>query len=142
MLIEGETTFEMAGGSACPFVSADDIKETVLLLSKDQKHYFYNDLSDEIAEHIIAAVKGHSGAATMSAPLAIGWRGKAYDGHHAYIRAIQDNTVPLKHQDENIARSGVEWLVKSVDASHSLFVSKTDGVVGLVAELVVEFAKS
>lgn len=92
------------------------------MLSKDQKHYFYNDLPDEIAERIIATLKGHSGAAAMSAPSAIGWREKAYDGHRAYFRAIQDNTVPLKHQDENIARSGVEWLVKSVNASHSAFV--------------------
>lgn len=110
--------------------------------SKEQKHYFYNDLPDEIADRITATLKGHSGAATMSAPSTIGWRNKEYDGHRAYIRTIQDNTVPLKHQDEYIARSGVEWLVKSVDASHSAFVSKTDEVVGLVAELAVEFAKN
>lgn len=78
----------------------------------------------------------------MSAPSAIGWREKAYDGHRAYIRAIQDNTVPLKHQDEYISRSGVEWLVKSVDASHSAFVSKKAEVAGLVEELAGEFSRS
>lgn len=118
------------------------VEETGLLEAKDEKHFFYNDIPDEVADRIIATLKGQSAAAAMSAPSAIGWRNKEYDGHRAYIHAVQDNTVPLKDQNEYIARSGVEWLEKSVDASHSAFVSKTDEVVGLVAELAVEFARN
>lgn len=77
----------------------------------------------------------------MSFPSSIGWRDKAYDGHRAYIRTLQDNALTIKSQDEFLARSGVEWLVKTVDASHSAFFSKTDEVVGLVAELAGEFVK-
>lgn len=78
----------------------------------------------------------------MSTPSSIGWKDKAYDGHRAYIRTLQDNALTIKYQDELIARSGVEWLVKSVDASHSAFLSRTGEVVGLVAELTGEFAKN
>ncbi|KAL6898335.1 Alpha/Beta hydrolase protein [Trichoderma evansii] len=140
--VEGETTFEMAGGFETPFVSADNVEETGLLGTKDPKHFFYNDIPDEVADRIAATLKGQSAAAAMSTPSAIGWRNKEYDGHRGYIHTIQDNTVPLKDQNEYIARSGVPWLEKSVDASHSAFVSKTDEVVGLVAELAVEFAKN
>lgn len=78
----------------------------------------------------------------MSLPSSIGWKHKAYDGRRAYIRTLRDNALTVKYQDELIARSGVEWLVKSVDASHSSFLSRTDEVVGLVTELAVEFAKN
>ncbi|KAM0524459.1 hypothetical protein ACHAPE_000553 [Trichoderma viride] len=140
--IEGETTFEAAGRNDCAFSSADDIEETGLLGSKEEKYHFYNDIPDEVAERLTASLKGHSGAAVMSTPSSIGWKDKAYDGRRAYIRALRDNALTIKYQDELIARSGVEWLVKSVDASHSAFFSRTDEVVGLVAELAVEFAKN
>lgn len=78
----------------------------------------------------------------MSTPSSIGWKDNAYDGHRAYIRTLQDNCLTIKYQNELLARSGVEWLVKSVDASHSAFFSRTDEVVGLVAELAGEFAKN
>ncbi|KAM0448886.1 hypothetical protein ACHAO4_008111 [Trichoderma viride] len=140
--IEGETTFVAAGGNDCAFASADNIEETGLLDSKDEKYHFYNDISDEVAERPTASLKGQSGAAVMSTPSSIGWKDKAYDGRRAYIRTLQDNALTIQYQDELIARSGVEWLVKSVDASHSAFLSRTDEVVGLVAELAGEFAKN
>lgn len=97
------------------------IEETGLLGSKEEKYHFYNDIPDEVAERLTASLKGHSGAAVMSAPSSIGWKDKAYDGRRAYIRTLRDNALTIKYQDELIARSGVEWLVKSVDASHSAF---------------------
>jgi hypothetical protein len=110
--------------------------------SKDAKYHFYNDIPDEVAERLASSLKGHSGAAGISFPSTLGWKDKAYDGHRAYIRTIKDNALTIKFQDLQISRSGVEWIVKSVDASHSAFLSKTDEVVGLIAELAVEFAKN
>jgi hypothetical protein len=110
--------------------------------AKDAKETFYNDCSDEVAERAVASLKGHSATAVFTAPSATGWKEKAYDGRRGYIRCLQDQALPIKAQDYFIARTEVEWVVRTLDASHSPFLSMPDELTGVVAEMAVEFAKN
>lgn len=84
----------------------------------------------------------HSELALKTGPSAIGWNDKAYDGRCAYIRCLQDKALPIGIQDHLIARSEVEWVVKSLDSSHSPFLSMPGELTRVLEEIVEEFAKS
>lgn len=66
----------------------------------------------------------------------LGW--KEYQGRRGYIRCLQDNAIPLAGQDHLLSRSG-EWIVKTMDVSHSPFLSRPDQVTQTIAEMVDAF---
>ncbi|KAL7784832.1 Alpha/beta hydrolase fold-1 [Trichoderma ceciliae] len=141
MLFEGETLFSLSGSQWTSSVEEDEVETNGIVHNKDHKNNLYNDCSTEVAERVIATLKGHSVQAVKSSPSAIGWREKAYDGRRGYIRCLQDNALPIAMQDHLLARSGVEWVVRTLDSSHSPFLSKPDELMGALAEIVGEFAK-
>lgn len=110
-------------------------------LSRNEGQSFYNDCSPDAIERVKATLKPHSAVAGGTCSSAIGWRERAYDGRRAYIRCLRDNALPIAVQDRMVARSGVEWVVKTVNASHSPFVSMPDELAGVVAGIVEEFEK-
>lgn len=109
---------------------------------QNEMETFFNDCPPELAKRVTATLKPHSERAIKTAPSAIGWQDKAYDGRRAYIRCLQDKALPIEIQDSFIARSGVEWVVKTLDCSHSPFLSMPDELTAEVAEIVGEFARS
>lgn len=84
----------------------------------------------------------HSELALKTASSAVGWNDKVYDGRRAYIRCLQDKALPIGIQDHLISRSEVEWVVKSLDSSHSPFLSMPGELTRVVEEIVEEFVKS
>ncbi|UKZ76616.1 hypothetical protein TrVFT333_004323 [Trichoderma virens FT-333] len=124
-------------------VAHSDKAETEgLLYTLDEEETFYNDCSAEIARSATAMLKPHSVRAMQSAPSAVGWQDKSYDGRRAYIRCLKDNALPVKIQDHLVARSGVEWAVKTLDSSHSPFLSMPDELTRTLEEIIEEFAKN
>lgn len=103
---------------------------------------FYHDVSPELAKTMIASLTSQSGLSVQSKPAAIGWLDGVYDGRRAYIRCLQDGALPLAAQDGLLAQSGVEWIIRSLEASHSPYLSMPDELTGVVAEIISEFAKS
>ncbi|KAM0254980.1 hypothetical protein ACHAQJ_006208 [Trichoderma viride] len=154
--LQHETLAQMSGGEWLPFVIADkaslqtetfdfdifQIETEGLLFTKDEKESFYSDCSAEVAARVTATLKGQSVVAFQTAPSAIGWQEKAYDGRRGYIRCSQDIALPINFQDQLIARSGVDWVVRTCDSSHSPYLSMPDELTGVVAEMVAEFAKN
>ena len=67
------------------------------------------------------------------------WAEPAYAGNLAFLRCTQDAALPTFLQDLFIQRSGVQWTVKDIEASHSAYASKTEEVVKLVEELARTF---
>ena len=63
------------------------------------------------------------------------WAETALSGRRAYIKCTQDLALPPSLQDMFVDRSGVQWLVKDLDASHSAFVSKPEELAKLVCEI-------
>ncbi|KAH6607661.1 alpha beta hydrolase family domain-containing [Trichoderma cornu-damae] len=140
--LENETCHGMYGNQWASWVNTDDIESKGVLLTRDEKDIFYNDLSDEASERAVAALKPHSVVSAMSYPSAIGWKDEAYDGRRGYIRCLKDNAISPSLQDQFMARSGVDWVVRSIESSHSPFLSMPDELAETVAEMVTEFAKN
>ncbi|KAL7938504.1 hypothetical protein V8C35DRAFT_288281 [Trichoderma chlorosporum] len=141
MPLQDETIFGLSGGKWAENINADkaETEGTISLFSGTD--YLFNDCSNDIASSVMATLKPHSVEAMKTAPSAIGWQSKAYDGRRAYIRALKDNALPIKVQDHLIARSGVEWMMKTLDSSHSPFLSMPDELTRVLQEIVDEFAK-
>ena len=67
------------------------------------------------------------------------WAEPAYARKLAFLRCTQDAALPTFLQDLFVQRSGVEWTVKDIEASHSAYGSKPEEVVKLVEELARTF---
>lgn len=57
----------------------------------------------------------------------------------AFLRCTQDQAVPAVLRDTFIQRSGVEWMVKDVEAGHSPWASCPEEVVKILDEWVSMF---
>jgi hypothetical protein len=107
--------------------------------TKDRHHTFYNDCNEAISEEACRIIKPHAIKAFKSKVEVTGWKDKAYDGHRAYIRCLQDNAVAIQGQDGMIQASGVEWNIKTLDASHSPFLSVPEELAKVVSEINEQF---
>ncbi|EHK23860.1 uncharacterized protein TRIVIDRAFT_147410 [Trichoderma virens Gv29-8] len=142
MPLQDESITQLGNGQLSPYVNRDKAETEGLLYTLDEEETFYNDCSAEIARSATAMLKPHSVRAMQSAPSAVGWQDKSYDGRRAYIRCLKDNALPVKIQDHLVARSGVEWAVKTLDSSHSPFLSMPDELTRTLEEIIEEFAKN
>jgi hypothetical protein len=105
----------------------------------DGDQLFYNDCAEDVAQAAKAELVPHSLKAFATAPSKIGWRELAYDGHRAYIRCLQDRVLPLEQQDKYLTKTGVHWNIKTMNTSHSPFLSKPDDLIRVVAEILKDF---
>ncbi|KAM6482564.1 hypothetical protein HDV62DRAFT_390592 [Trichoderma sp. SZMC 28011] len=130
------------GGEWSPWVDTSRLESEGVTYTRNQIETFYHDVSPELAKAMIASLTSQSGLSVQSKPAAIGWLDNVYDGRRAYIRCLQDGALPLAAQDGLLAQSGVEWIIRSLEASHSPYLSMPDELTSVVAEIITEFAKS
>ena len=69
------------------------------------------------------------------------WAEEDYAGKIAFMRCSADQALPSFLQDMFIGNSGVEWNVKTVESSHSSFVSQPQNVVNVLSEVVSQFQR-
>jgi hypothetical protein len=100
---------------------------------------FFNDCSPEQIAAVSSALEPHSKKSLASPITTIGWRDSAYDGCRAYIRCLQDKALSIERQDAFVERSGVQWVVKTLDASHSPFISMPQALTVAVQEIARDF---
>ncbi|PKK52819.1 hypothetical protein CI102_1816 [Trichoderma harzianum] len=133
-----KSILEMRGGGAwSPWLESEGVTYT-----RNEIETFYHDVSPELAKTMIASLTSQSALSVQSKPAAVGWLDNVYDGRRAYIRCLQDGALPLAAQDGLLAQSGVEWIIRSLEASHSPYLSMPDELTSVVAEIIAEFAKS
>lgn len=98
----------------------------------------FNDLDDTEAERLVHLLRPTSMRAFDSnAPLAA-WAEPEFAGNIAFLRCMQDQALPPFLQDTFMQKSGVEWKVKDIEASHSPFASKPEETVKILEEFVKE----
>ncbi|KAL7951827.1 alpha/beta-hydrolase [Trichoderma barbatum] len=139
--LQDESVFQLSGGKWWDNIDVERTETEGLVYTLSQVDTFYHDCSSELASSIVATLKPHSVEAIKTAPSAVRWQDKVYDGRRAYIRCLQDKALPVEIQDHFIARTEVEWLVKTVDSSHSPFLSMPAKLTGVLQEIIEEFAK-
>ncbi|KAL7958840.1 hypothetical protein V8C34DRAFT_281850 [Trichoderma compactum] len=138
-----KSTHEMKGGVKWPpWVDTSKIEAEGVTYTRNEIETFYHDVSPELAKTVIATLTSQSVMSLHSKLATNGWLDGVYDGRRAYIRCLQDGALPLAAQDGMLAQSGVEWIIKSLEASHSPYLSMPDELTRVVAEIIAEFAKS
>lgn len=97
---------------------------------------FYSDLDIQTAGGIEASLRPHADLVFSSPVPAPAWLGPEFEKRLLFLRCTQDKAMPLHLQDSLIERSGVHWLVKDVEASHSAFVSRPDEIIALLRDFL------
>ena len=69
------------------------------------------------------------------------WADPEFIGKIAFIRCMKDQALPPFLQDMFMEKSGVEWKVKDIEASHSAYASKPGEVANILGELAHQFVK-
>jgi hypothetical protein len=75
-----------------------------------------------------------------SFPSKLGYKERGFEGRRAFIHAAQDKCIIPSEQERVIVESGVSFIEKAVDASHSPFVSVPMELAKVIDELANEFA--
>lgn len=114
-------------------------ENTGLLTVDNPADVFYGDVPEPRLSQAIAALKPHSRTSLSSPSPPSAWAQPTYNGRRAYIQATQDHSVPLIAQEMMVKHSGVDWIIKVLDSSHSPFLSNPKVVADTVLEIAAEF---
>ena len=68
------------------------------------------------------------------------WAASPYKGHMAFIRCSQDAQMPVDFQDMSMKQSGGDWIVHSMDAGHSPFLSRPIELAEVIMRFATDFA--
>lgn len=69
------------------------------------------------------------------------WKEPEFAGKLTFIRCMQDHALPPFLQDMFMEKSGVEWKVKDIEASHSPFASKPEELVKIIVDSAQQFGQ-
>jgi hypothetical protein len=67
------------------------------------------------------------------------WDDDEYKGRVAFIRTTNDASLPLHIQQMMIDGTGVEWIVKDIESSHSPQISQPENLANMLLGLAKEF---
>ena len=106
------------------------------------KDVFYADVPDPLASEAIDHLRLESSSALTSPSPPPAWPDSAYNGRRAYIHTLQDKCIPSIAQKMMIKYSGVEWVVKDLNTSHSPFLSQPKQLFNDLVGLAKDYATS
>jgi len=143
------------GSTACTFASCgrpfakylhDQLsfpmqEKTGLIRPADPQTIMYGDVSEYLAADAAFALLPLSLHVFTNPSPAPGWADAAYSDRRADIRCSQDICLPTFVQDIMVEASGVDWIKKTFDTSHSPFLSCPSELADYVIALAVAFAK-
>ena len=101
----------------------------------------YADVEPDVAKKLESSLLPHALKAFESPASSPAWKEPNFAGKIAFLRCTQDQALPTFVQDMFIQRSGVDWIVKDLEASHSPFLSKPKEVVEILKDLLGIFQK-
>ncbi|KAK7229918.1 hypothetical protein V2G26_002088 [Clonostachys chloroleuca] len=136
--LDGESVVGLLGDLLW-WMEEDTEARVIKVKANSPAEVFFNDCSPEQIAAVSSALKPHSKKSLASPITTIGWRDSAYDGCRAYIRCSQDKALSIERQDAFVERSGVQWVVKTLDASHSPFISMPQALTVAVQEIARDF---
>lgn len=67
------------------------------------------------------------------------WDNEQYKGRVAYIRTVNDASLPVVVQQMLIDGTGVDWTVKDIESDHSPQISHPEKLTGILLELAKTF---
>ncbi|KAL8654025.1 MAG: hypothetical protein Q9210_001766 [Variospora velana] len=134
---EGMSLYEFLGRQHGPYLIRDTPSGGMTIISPAIEALF-NDVDRDTASRLVAFLVPHAILSFESPAPKQAWTEPAYEGKRAFLRCTQDHTIPLAVQDMCVQRSGLDWIVKDVDAGHEAHISRLSEV----CEAVIGFAAS
>jgi hypothetical protein len=67
------------------------------------------------------------------------WDSEEYKGRVAFIRTLNDATIPLQVQQMMLDGTGAEWIVKDIESDHSPQLSQPEKLAAMLLELTKAF---
>lgn len=139
LLHQGECVFNCVGGKWEPWHCVDE--KTGLIRPADPQTVMYGGVPEYLAADAASALLPLSLHVFTNPSPAPAWADAAYSGRRAYIRCSQYICLPTFVQDIMVEASGVDWIKKTFDRSHSPFLSCPSELADYVIALAVAFAK-
>ncbi|KAL8737028.1 MAG: hypothetical protein Q9181_002092 [Wetmoreana brouardii] len=132
---EKSSLLDIMGGKHAPYVNTDQPSQGQSTI-QDPRNVLYNDLDDAESDNLIRLLRPTSmHAFDTSAPPAA-WAEPEYAGSLMFVHCMQDQALPPPLQDMFIERSGVQWTVKGIEASHFAFASKPEELVMMLRDFI------
>lgn len=103
---------------------------------------FYQDASAPAAAAAAATTGPHAMACFQLPVPAMAWAEPAFASRLAYVKCLDDNTLPLAVQEAWIEASGVQWDVREIKSGHCPFISQPQKTADLAHELVTGWVKT
>ena len=100
---------------------------------------FYADVEPSLARSLENSLLPHAMQVFNSPVPPAAWAESEFAGKLAFLRCTQDQAMPVVMQDMLVQRSGVDWMVKDIEASHSSWASRPEEVVKILDEWVAVF---
>ena len=94
-----------------------------------------------VADGLARSLLPHAVKAFESPAPAPAWAEEAFAHNLAFLRCTQDAALPTFVQDMFLQRSGVEWVVKDIQSSHSPYASRPQEVTDTLVGWAIVFGK-
>lgn len=135
---EEQSLIEYLGGSHPPYLLKDSPSQGLSTVDNPET-VLYNDVPSSLASELAASLKPHAILAFESPAPATSWKEPDYAGKIAFVKCMIDQALPSFLQDMFIEKSGVQWIVKNIEAGHSPWASKPAEIVNELQRLLVKF---
>ena len=106
---------------------------------QDPKNVFYADVNPPFDQIAIDLIRDQAEASFLSPSGPPAWAEPAFNGRRAYIYTLQDMALPLVGQNAIVAASGVDWQIRSINSSHSPFLSQPVTLTSTVLSILASF---
>ncbi|KAL8726562.1 MAG: hypothetical protein Q9181_005999 [Wetmoreana brouardii] len=130
---ETSSLLETIGGKHAPYVNTDQPSPGQSTI-QDPRNVLYNDLDDTESDDLIGLLRPTSMRAFDTSIPPAAWAEPEYGGRLMYIRCMQDQAIPPLVQYRFVKKSGVQWTVKDIEASHFAFESKPKELVKMLRD--------
>ncbi|MCJ1311313.1 hypothetical protein MMC25_004984 [Agyrium rufum] len=137
---QGVSLFDMVGGQWPPWQEHNDTAKTIK--ANTPESVFYADVPEALHTKVISTLRDQSQQSFTAGAGPVYYADPSYNGRRAYIRTADDQAIPAFGQDAMVQASGVEWITKKFDTSHSPFLSKPKELAETLVSLAADFEKA
>ncbi|ODH52292.1 hypothetical protein GX48_01610 [Paracoccidioides brasiliensis] len=134
---DGTDILTAAGGSFPPHIRPDP--EANVLRCNDLISFLYQEVRKDLADAVAASTMVQGMTVFTSPCPRASWDSEEYKGRVAYIRALNDKSIPLSIQQMMIDKTGIEWIVRDMESDHSPQLSHADELTATLLELAKKF---
>ncbi|KAH7408150.1 hypothetical protein DE146DRAFT_363675 [Phaeosphaeria sp. MPI-PUGE-AT-0046c] len=133
---DGKTAVDAFGGAFPAHIEPDHAHNLLRAPSPLRIPTLYSGVPGPLADSAAASTLPQGMHAFCTPVPATSWANDEYVGRVACIRTTEDRAIPLDMQQKMLEESGVQWIVRDVEAGHSPQLSRAEELARVVGEIV------